>query len=153
MIDYEERLSEHFTLGELLRSGTAIRAGIRNIPSAHPEDGLTDEEVRENLRQLCLHVLEPLRRRVGRLTITSGYRCSALNRAVGGVPCSQHLRGEAADIYLPNEAAGRRYVAVLRQLARCDQILLEPLGAVRKRWLHVSYGRAVRRQKDENIKR
>ena len=43
--------------------------------------------------------LQRLRDRVGRaITITSGYRCEAHNKAVGGVVNSQHLEGKAADI-------------------------------------------------------
>lgn len=82
-LTFDEHLSPHFTVGEFFRSGTAIRLGIENEPDAHPEDGLTNEEVVENLRALCTEVLEPLRRRVGRVIITSGYRCQKLNKAVG----------------------------------------------------------------------
>ena len=63
-LTFDEHLSPHFTVGEFFRSGTAIRLGIENEPDAHPEDGLTNEEVVENLRALCTEVLEPLRRRV-----------------------------------------------------------------------------------------
>ena len=107
-LTFEQYLSPHFTVGEFFRSGTAIRLGIVNEPDAHPEEGLTNEEVVENLRALCTEVLEPLRRRVGRVIITSGYRCQKLNKAVGGVWNSQHLRGEAADIYVPNQATALR---------------------------------------------
>lgn len=34
----------------------------------------------------------------GALTINSGVRCTKHNKAVGGVPNSQHLLGKAADI-------------------------------------------------------
>lgn len=48
---------------------------------------------------LATRVLQPLRDTVGApLTITSGYRSRELNRAIGGSPTSQHLRGEAADV-------------------------------------------------------
>ena len=93
----DEHLSPHFTVGEFFRSGTAIRLGIDNNPDAHPGEGISTAEVVENLRALCTEVLEPLRRRVGRVIVTSGYRCQELNKAVGGVWNSQHLKGEAAD--------------------------------------------------------
>lgn len=138
-IDYDEKLSPHFTVGEMLRSGTAIRLGIKNVPEEHPEDGLTNEEVVENLRQLAVKVLEPLRQRVGRVIVTSGYRCRVLNRAVGGVATSQHLCGQAADIHVTGNEMCRKYARIIRQLTPFDQLILEPAGSPQKRWIHVSY--------------
>lgn len=84
------QLSEHFRLIEFTRSSVAQRLNIDNTP---PEEAIAA------MRRLCENVLEPLRRYVDRpLIITSGYRCERLNQAVGGVPTSQHLKGEAADI-------------------------------------------------------
>lgn len=138
-IDYDEKLSPHFTVGEMLRSGTAIRLGIKNVPEEHPEDGLTNEEVVENLRLLAVKVLEPLRQRVGRVIVTSGYRCRTLNRAVGGVATSQHLCGQAADIHVTGNEMCRKYARIIRQLTPFDQLILEPAGSPQKRWIHVSY--------------
>lgn len=137
-MNYEQRLSPHFTLGEFLRSGTAIRHNIRNVPSAHPQDGLTNDELIANLTRLCTEVLEPLRRRVGRVTITSGYRCKELNARVGGVPKSHHLQGLAADIYVSSTAMAERYAQLLRLYTPCDELIIEPVGDRRKRWVHVS---------------
>jgi uncharacterized protein YcbK (DUF882 family) len=54
--------------------------GIDNIP---------DEEVEKKLRLLATSILQPLRDRYGKpITVTSGYRCSKLNKAVGGVSTS-----------------------------------------------------------------
>lgn len=44
-------------------------------------------------------MLDPARERLGKpIMVNSGYRCPLKNKAVGGVPNSQHLKGEAADI-------------------------------------------------------
>jgi len=126
----DEQLSKHFTLWEMMRSGTAVRMNIKNVP---------DEQEKEALRQLCQHVLEPLRCRYGAITITSGYRCLRLNRAVGGVPTSQHMRGEAADIFIPNLEIGRKYFDFIKNNTTFDQLIWEPRGADVPRWLHVSY--------------
>lgn len=80
----QTRLSEHFTLEEMCRSGAAVRHRIDNTP---------DREQTERLRQLCLNVLEPLRRRFGVIRITSGFRSERLNAIVGGANTSQHMRG------------------------------------------------------------
>lgn len=84
------QLSKHFTLEEFLQSDTARQRGIVN--------SATTEAV-ENLQRLVDNLLEPLRNVYGEpLYINSGYRCPELNRAVGGVPTSQHTKGEAADV-------------------------------------------------------
>ena len=127
---FNMKLSENFTLEELIRSNTAERMGIDNVPK--------DEKVVENLRSLCLEVLQPLRDYVGApVHINSGYRCPELNMAVGGVKNSQHCRGEAADIRIVSPKQGREWAAWIEDNCRFDQMLLErnKNGAV---WLHVS---------------
>lgn len=128
-------------MGEFFRSGTAIRLGIDNNPDAHPGEGISTAEVVENLRALCTEVLEPLRRRVGRVIVTSGYRCKELNKAVGGVWNSQHLKGEAADIFVPDTATAMRYGHILERHSAVQQLLLEPMGIQQKRWIHVGFRR------------
>ena len=123
-------LSKNFTLQEFIRSNTAERMGIDNVPK--------DEKVIENLRNLCLEVLQPLRDYVGApVHINSGYRCKALNEAVGGVKNSQHCLGEACDIRLASSKQGREWATWIEDNCRFDQMLLEKNknGAV---WLHVS---------------
>lgn len=134
-----ERLSPHFTLAEMTRSGVALRHGIANRPGR--------EEV-ESLRRLCVAVLEPLRRRVGRVLVTSGFRCRELNARVGGAEGSQHVRGEAADLYVSSAEQARKYAAIIMAHSDFDQLILEPLGSARKRWIHVSHAsrRGQRRQ-------
>lgn len=84
-------ISRNFSYCEFEASDTAKRLGIINA--------ITTVEVREAVRELVLTVLQPLRDDWGEpLHVNSGYRCPALNKAVGGVPTSQHVKGEAADI-------------------------------------------------------
>lgn len=140
-IDFEERLSPHFTVGEMLRSGKAVGMGIKNVPEVNPAPGEASRaEVIENLRELCNKVLEPLRRRVGRVIVVGGYRCEAVNRAVMGAEHSQHLRGEAADIHVTGLEMCRKYAAILAQ-TDFDQMILEPQESIKKRWIHISYKR------------
>lgn len=87
------RLSTHFGLQEFTYSRVAIDNGINNRPTP---------QVIDALHLLCVRLLEPLRACCGNkpMHILSGYRCVELNKRVGGVSRSQHLTGEAADIYM-----------------------------------------------------
>lgn len=84
------RLTTHFTLEEFIRSATASRLNIINLPN---------REQIENLVALCRNVLRPIREAYGKpIIVTSGYRCPELNKAVGGVSTSEYMQGMAADI-------------------------------------------------------
>lgn len=123
------QLTPNFTLRELTRSTTAQRLGIDNTPS---------DTVVVNLLCLARNILQPLRDhfRVP-LTINSGYRCPALNRAVGGVANSQHMTGEAADIKAPDRATALNWLIWINLNLSFDQVLLES-NASDVIWLHVS---------------
>ena len=122
------RLSNNFRLSEFTRSDTAKRLGIENECSSV-------EQVL-NLAYLCHMVLQPLRDKFGPIRITSGYRQPELNGAVGGASNSQHMRGEAADIYLPSVEKGLEYLAFLKTLPVLDQLIWERNGDIC--WIHVS---------------
>lgn len=123
------QLTPNFTLRELTRSATAQRLAIDNTPS---------DTVIVNLLCLARNVLQPLRDHLRQpIVINSGYRCSALNNAVGGVANSQHLTGEAADIRCPDRATALSWLVWINLNLNFDQVLLETntFDAI---WLHVS---------------
>ena len=126
----DDHLSEHFTLREMVASGTARKNDIDNIP---------DAQAVAHLRALCQNVLEPLRRRFGVIRITSGYRSPRLNDLLGGAERSQHLRGQAADVHCPSLAAARSMYDYIRLHLDYDQLLLEQRLTNGCCWLHVSY--------------
>lgn len=130
------RLTEHFTLWEFLRSDKAEELGLME-----QQLGVTDEIIR-NLKGLCVNVLEPLRLAVGSVIVRSGYRCPALNEAVGGSKNSQHMMGEAADIIHPMAGGNRLMYKWIRANAPFDQLINEYDYA----WVHVSYSARNRRQ-------
>lgn len=130
------KLTEHFTLSEFVRSDTATNKHIDNTPTP---------EVVDNLRALCRDVLEPARLAFGSpIYITSGYRCQALNKAVGGKPTSQHLRGEAADLQVRGVKNLRMLYNVIKSRGVFDQLLYESNGATK--WIHVSYKQSGNRR-------
>lgn len=90
----QERISRDFTWGEMIRSRTADAYEIENRPG-------TVEMVA--IERLVKELLQPLRDLYGKpIRISSGYRCDKLNKLVGGVATSQHLKGEAADCVVSN---------------------------------------------------
>lgn len=129
---HDIQLSPHFRLSELLRSATASARGIDNTPSV---------DVISNLQQLCIHVLEPLRTHFNTpIVISSGYRSPTLNMAVGGSPTSQHITGEAADIRIPSEAAGKEWFKWIMDNCLFHQLIWEKdTPQSTHHWIHVSY--------------
>ena len=121
----------HFTIEELYASETAKRLGIDNKPSV---------QKMINLVYLAANVLEPLRVAMNEpVKINSGYRCEKLNKAVGGVYNSQHLKGQAADICIDGDMAkGRRWFNYIRDHLPFDQLIWEhdKSGTY---WIHVSF--------------
>ena len=123
------KLSEHFTLGELTKSGS--HPEVYNIPS---------HEAIANLTNLSKW-LEVLRERAGTpIRINSGYRSPQLNKRIGGVPTSNHLTGCAVDIRVSGMEQLIRYAAILLDYADeskqdFDELLIEKnrYGAI---WLH-----------------
>ena len=115
-------LSKNFTLAELIRTGT----GIPNNP--------TPVEI-ERLKILCEKVLQPLRDAFNApIIVNSGYRSQQVNKAVGGVPSSQHVRGEAVDITGGSRERNKRFFEILRTMDY-DQLINERDYS----WIHVSY--------------
>ncbi|MCI9608119.1 MAG: peptidase M15 [Muribaculaceae bacterium] len=127
---------KYFTIEELCRSATATLRGIDNTPT---------EEAKRNLTRLVDDVLDPLRKAWGRpLVVSSGYRCPALNAAVGGSRTSHHMRGMAADIDTGNSVDNRRlYNKVLELGLPFTQLIDEHNFG----WVHIGYDPAnVKRQ-------
>jgi hypothetical protein len=132
-------LSTHFTLSELLVSGEAARRGIDNTPTP---------EALAALKRTALG-LETVRMRLGGapILISSGYRCLALNRAIGSKDTSQHLHGEAADFICPRFGSPAHIVATLKDSeVPYDQLILEYANSGTGGWVHVSFSQRNRRQ-------
>ena len=133
------QLSPHFKLVEFTRSATAQARHIDNTP---------DEEQIKNMKFLCDNVLEPLREQFGPIIIGSGFRCPALNTAVGGVKNSQHKSGEACDIHLPSIEVGKKYFEFLKKLPIFDQLIWERNNPRSNHyWIHVSVKRSGKNRK------
>jgi hypothetical protein len=118
------KISKNFTWAEFEKSDTAKRLGILNVVSSF--------KVRDNILELVDKVLQPLRDAWGKpITINSGYRCPELNKAVGGVPTSQHTKGQAADCGVDDPLALARLLIDLA--LEFDQAIIYPT------FVHISY--------------
>ena len=136
------KLSKNFDLVEFTKSPTAIRKGIDNKPSQLEIDNLTS---------LCMFILQPLREAIGQtIDVVSGFRNSALNKAVGGAKDSSHLRGEASDIELwinGKEETKKLFFKIIELNLPFDTLIWE-FGDINKPdWVHVSYVRGSERRR------
>lgn len=126
-------LSEHFTLEELTFSATAQRLLIDNTPPLDIVANLSRaaigmEKVRELLGDKPIHV-------------DSGYRCPALNRAVGGAANSSHMDGYAVDFICPDFGTPLQIVQAIKDSLQFDQLIVEC-----NRWVHISFDPRMRGQ-------
>ena len=93
-------------------------------------------------------VLDPLREWYGKpIVVNSGYRCLALNKAVGGATTSQHMSGQAADIDTGDRQRNKLLFEHIRKNLPFDQLIDESNFA----WVHVSY-RADGRNRNQVLK-
>jgi len=121
------KLSEHLSLVEVTRSEYAKRNGINNMPNA---------EHTENLIELAKKIFEPIRVHLNKpVHISSGYRCKALNTAIGGSKTSQHMKGEALDIDQGNKKDNKEIFDFIKNNLEFDQLINE----FDYDWIHVSY--------------
>lgn len=129
------KLSENFTLEEMLWSSTAQSKGIKNV--------MYDEElIIENLRALCTFVLQPIRNQFGPIIVSSGYSNPPLAKVLGRKPNSQHCLGEAADI-VSNKIKNYDIADWISRNLIFDQLIYECRYRNGTKnaydWVHVSY--------------
>lgn len=117
-------ISRNFSYSEFEKSDTATRLGIDN----KIKDGL----IKENIKALVDNILQPLRDACGQpLFINSGYRCLKVNEAVGGVPTSQHVLGQAADVGCSNPYE-------VAKIAKSSKLDFDQMG-IYPSFVHLSY--------------
>ena len=112
-INKNEKLSQHFTLGEMTK--TSHKTADGNIPS---------HVAIENLKRLC-RWLEMLREEYNKrygdgeepIVINSGFRSWEVNKLAGGSSTSNHLVGCAADIRCLGKEQALRYATILLDIA------------------------------------
>lgn len=130
---------KYFTVDELCRSSKARQMGINNTPT---------DDIIDSLSDLVENVLDPAREMLGRpVTVNSGYRCPELNKAVGGAPASQHVKGEAADLTTGDREENKRLFEIIRDNLPFDQLINEYDYS----WIHVSFRKSGNRKQQLKI--
>lgn len=132
------QLSTNFQLSEFLRSARADALHINNTR-------YTPQQL-ANMKALCVYVLEPLRARLrlkfhprAVVVVTSGWRCPALNLAVGGTKSSQHLRGQAADVHIEVDGVRVMTAQELLLFMLKEQLTFDQCICEFDAWTHLSY--------------
>ena len=119
----------YFSITELCESKIAREYKINNAPTTMAQ--------LDNMLKLIHYVLQPLRIKLGKpIYISSGFRCQALNShyKIKGSATSQHLLGEAADIYVTGCSASTLFDYIKNSNIEYDQLINEY-----NQWVHISY--------------
>ena len=136
------KLSEHLDLSEVIRSESAKRNGISNMPTAQHI---------ENFKLLAEKVFQPIREHFRcPIHISSGYRSKELNSTIGGSSSSQHCTGEAIDVDMdgtPNGVTNRMVFDYIKDNLEFDQLIYEFGDANNPDWVHVSYESSGKQRK------
>ena len=134
-------ISKHLSLAEVIRSETAKRNGISNMPT---------EEHLDNFKALAENVFEKIRVHFGvPIHISSGYRSKELNKLIGGSSTSQHCFGEAIDIDMDGSASGVTNADIFNYIKdnlEHDQLIWEGGTDKNPDWVHVSYSKKKNRK-------
>ena len=121
----EDKLSEHFTLGEFCKSAMADELQLNLYKLLTPEHHFNLQRVADKL--------EELRNILGcSIRINSGYRPASLNEAIGGSKTSAHIYGLAADTF-PSKVKGQHdlqntFFEIANHptfMANIDQLIIE----------------------------
>ncbi len=125
-------ISEHISMKEALRSNTAKRLGINNMP---------DNDTLINMQITAQHIFEPLRNHFNEpIYISSFYRSPELNKAIGGSTSSQHCIGEAIDIDdVYSKASNVDFFNYIKNRLEFDQLIWEFGDDENPSWVHASY--------------
>lgn len=125
------KLSKFISFEEALKSQTAERKGIKNIP---------DTEQTENMKYVAKNVFDKVREAMGvPLIVSSFFRSPELNKAIGGSKTSQHIKGEAIDIDHPS--LNKKVFNYIQKNLQFDQLIWEFGDSTAPAWVHVSLKR------------
>ena len=135
-------MAKYFVYSEFIKSDTAKRLNIDNTP--------TEEYIQDNILEL-MKVMDVIRERwtsyceenhlsKPQIIVNSGYRCEALNKAVGGSKTSAHRIGSAVDFEAQNGRNGELFNLIVNMIEKgeikCSQLIWEKGDKQNPDWIH-----------------
>ncbi|MBQ8475582.1 DUF882 domain-containing protein [bacterium] len=131
-------MSLNFSISEFIKSDIAIKHNINNMPDIQSLDCILD---------LIVNCLQPLRNALNRpIIITSGFRSTMVNKLAGGVPTSQHTKGQAADFYIKGMTVNQIIEFIKNSTIEYDQLINEY-----NKWVHISFVKGSNRRQNLKI--
>lgn len=139
------RLSPNFKLSQLSCNASVAKYYLpTDIKTGHSRGSFTRDQIIDNLRQLAINILEPIKSKFPTVIVTNAYRNKGGN--------SQHEIGEAVDIQFTDitgsiSSQNTQMLARAKQIKELletnkgyDQFLLEYKTTRGNRpWIHISY--------------
>ncbi len=128
------KISKYVSYDEATKSQTAIRHGIKNEPN---------EQELLNMKTVAVKCFDPIRENYGKpLKVSSFFRCSELNKKVGGSTTSQHVKGEAIDIDAGSKQENKKIFEFAKANLEFDQLINEFDFS----WVHISFNQGKNRK-------
>lgn len=129
----------NFLISELIKSDTAAKYNINNMPDINSLD---------NMLQLIVFCLQPIRDKLKRpIIITNGFRSVALwtklkEQGLNPSKTSQHLKGQAADLKVATMTQEQLFNFIRTSGVEFDQLIWEKDNNC----VHISYAKGHNRK-------
>lgn len=127
-----DSVSKHISLAEAIKSETATKLGISNMPNATELS---------NMKLVAEKCFEPLREWYGKpITVNSFFRSTKLNSSIGGSSgTSQHCLGQAIDMSAGSKPENKKLFIWAKENLDFDQLIYEYGDDTGCDWVHISY--------------
>ncbi len=124
-------ISEHISWTEAIRSNTAKKHEIENIPN---------QSQIVNMKSIAKNIFEPLRTWANEpIRINSFFRSPELCIKIKSKPTSQHTKGQALDIDAMGEKTNGELFEYIKDNLDFDQLIWEHGDSENPDWIHISY--------------
>jgi len=140
-MNLNDPISKWVSFGEAIRSETASRLNIPNLP---------DEHQLAAMKYVASQIYDPLREHFGPIHVNSFLRVPALNNSTpGSSKTSAHMKGEAIDMSLMGRNAEVfKYALNLKESLDFDQMIWEFGDKAEPAWVHISKSAIQKNRKE-----